>query len=175
MQVPPTPELKIFMQAERFRRARHALDKTADVEIKVGWLGVPLVTISAFAIELFLKCLLLIEGGKLTKVHDLDYLFGLLPEHVRKEIEALWDARPQPDEVQWAFIESQNKIKVPRDLRGQIRESKDAFVRIRYGFENASEIRFYIDQLADILWSVIVKRRPIWARLKPGTHQAHLT
>jgi hypothetical protein len=43
---------------------------------KAAFMATPSMALSAFAIELFLKCLLLLEGKDLDRIHTLNVYFG---------------------------------------------------------------------------------------------------
>src|ERR1700674_3293155 len=66
-----------------------------DVEKDRGLEGVfqfPAMVISAFASELFLKCLLVVENKEPPRnVHNLAKLFGLLEQARQGRIQTLWD------------------------------------------------------------------------------------
>jgi hypothetical protein len=55
-------------------------------------LGSPSVMMSAFAVELYLKSLLLMEGKSYNKHHELEKHFGALNQSHRDRITALWNA-----------------------------------------------------------------------------------
>src|SRR5712675_1913175 len=67
---------KIFMNAERFRRADVLLRSVQDPQIAVA-VASPALVLSAFASELYLKSILVIEKGKAPGWHRLKNLFDL--------------------------------------------------------------------------------------------------
>lgn len=52
----------------------------------------PTMVLSAFAAELFLKCLLVLEGGTILSTHRLDVLFKRVSHKRQRKIQELWEA-----------------------------------------------------------------------------------
>lgn len=57
----------------------------------MGIISHPLLVLSAFASELYLKCLITIETNETPDGHDLERLFARLQVPTRHEIDGLWD------------------------------------------------------------------------------------
>ena len=77
----------IFVIAEQFRDA----SKFLILAREHGWqtdVAMPAVTCAAFAMELFLKCLLAMETGKVPEIHDLRHLFNRLGKLSQDKIRA---------------------------------------------------------------------------------------
>jgi hypothetical protein len=115
------------------------------------------MALSAFATELLLKCLVLLENKEFDKIHALDNLFKTLSHRQQREIDAHWEA------------EARSKIKplcqrfgYPSDLSNALFKCRDAFRQLRYGYENPDEPFFYLGELPAILWHEIIKARPDW-------------
>jgi hypothetical protein len=70
--------LKIYMNAERFRIADNQLRSTDPQVMNV--VGLPTLVLCAFASELYLKCLLVVETGKAAPTHNLKALFRELAQ-----------------------------------------------------------------------------------------------
>ena len=76
-------------------------------------LGAPTVACFAFAIELFLKLLLLLETGKYDQEHELDEIFEKLSSGVKEQIES----------------------NCRSDVRYYLKQARNAFVQWRYQHE----------------------------------------
>src|SRR5690349_16628975 len=82
----------IFLQAHAFFQANEALYETFKYHPeKLYQVSLPACTLSSFACELFLKCLLCIETGDAPNGHHLRKLFDMLSESTRHRLEKLWD------------------------------------------------------------------------------------
>src|ERR1700733_8329761 len=78
----------IFVVGEQYYQASEYLGQTA----KAGSfpnVGMPAVVCAAFALELFLKCLLVMESGKLVEIHDLRKLFDKVDGATQSRIQTL--------------------------------------------------------------------------------------
>src|SRR5690348_14460205 len=60
------------------------------------FIGPPSMVICSFAIELFLKCILLIEGQEVPNTHDLAKLFRRISHKRKRRIDELWEAHGRP-------------------------------------------------------------------------------
>jgi hypothetical protein len=101
-------------------------------------LGQPILVLSAFASELFLKSQIETEGTKLPRKHDLETLFGALAPDTRAAIEATWDKMMVADEHNTHRLEVQAGQSMPRDLSTALAMSKNSFQEIRYFYETNS-------------------------------------
>jgi HEPN domain-containing protein len=54
------------------------------------------MVLSAFAAELFLKCLLVLETGEAAPTHRLDVLFKRVSHKQQRRIQELWEADGRP-------------------------------------------------------------------------------
>ena len=63
------------------------------------------MVLSAFAIELFLKCLLLLESKEIDRIHSLNVLYRRLSHKQKRRIDEVWEqeARPKLDELRRKF------------------------------------------------------------------------
>ena len=105
----------------------------------------PSMVLSAFAAELFLKTLLVLEGQNPPEIHHLGTLFKRIHNNRTKtQIKALWDASVAEREGEF----QQNKrflgITIPRDLRSALSDCGDAFKLLRYAYEDPAKGKFYI-------------------------------
>ena len=128
---------------------------------KAAFMASPSMVLSAFAIELFLKCLLLLEGKELDRTHTLNVLFRKLSHKRKRRIEEVWDkeARPKVDTLRRKF-----GLSHPSDLSNALATCGKAFEHMRYGYEDPDRQVFYLGELPTILWRTILELRPEWAK-----------
>jgi len=121
----------------------------------------------AFAIELYLKCLIQLETGQLIKnEHDLHKLFAKLNEETQQEIETQFNSlqkNPQydlsnaPEEIKKAAASA------PKNLREALKVGGNAFVEWRYLYESTGYgNHFSLFPLPTILQTAILKKKPEW-------------
>jgi hypothetical protein len=124
----------------------------------------PTMVLSAFASELLLKCLLVIETGEAPdNIHELHTLFGKLKHKTKRRIEEVWDAECR------GKIEGLAKLQgVPTDLPNALFRCTKAFERLRYAYEDQfRDVTFYIGDFPGILARVISEIKPEWAPSEP--------
>lgn len=159
---------KIYMKADGFSAA-HDLLARAEVPIHVRMLtGTAGIVLSALACELFLKCLVLIETGKLERGHHLKHLFDRLEMNTKRSIRSIWDAEIVPrQKLLWDAFERETGSKISRDLPTALSRSKGAFEKLRYSYEGDVEnIDYVLNELPWILKRVILARHPEWKQLR---------
>jgi HEPN domain-containing protein len=153
---------KVFDQAERFRVADRLL-RSDRFEMQVTEVIIlPAIVLSAFSSELFMKCIVLLEGGKLERTHNLYSLFGKLTKSTQDRIVALWDAEIATDKDQLDQLQAVAGVPVPRDLPGVLKECGDAFTAIRYEYEDPLKANFLMSELPPMLKEVVLAARPDW-------------
>jgi hypothetical protein len=168
MKGPPQPKLdpqQIYLNgcrfqfaSERLRDANHL--RPGDFEL----LAYPSMVLSAFASELYLKCLICIETGTVPdSIHSLKKLFRQINRRYQSQVEDGWKLQVQrPDIVQsLAMIEAQYGVKVPRDLDWALDAGSHGFVQIRYIYEGA-QTKFLLGDFPQILRAVILQVKPEW-------------
>jgi HEPN domain-containing protein len=126
---------------------------------QAAFMASPSMVLSAFAIELFLKCLLLLEGKEIDRIHTLNVLYRRLSHNRKRRIEEVWEkeARPKVD-----MLNQQFGLGWPSDLPNALVTCARAFERMRYGYEYPDQ-PFYLGELPPILWRTILELRPEWA------------
>lgn len=67
---------------------------TSDENREIHRYGPAYVAVSAFSIELYVRCLLSIECRQYPETHDLEKLFGQLKRETREALRKTHDARP---------------------------------------------------------------------------------
>jgi hypothetical protein len=86
-----------FAKTEQYVRSRD--------NPQAGFMASPSMVLSAFAIELFLKCLLLLESKEIDRIHSLNVLYRRLSHKQKRRIDEVWEqeARPKLDELRRKF------------------------------------------------------------------------
>jgi hypothetical protein len=126
-------------------------------------LRIPGCTLSAFACELFFKCLICIETDTAPKGHNLKRLFDTLQRSTKRELEALWADYASAAKATWDDYERQHNIVIPRDLSGALSAGSRAFEGLRYMHEPNSLVFVYcLDDFPWALGHVISSRKPEW-------------
>jgi HEPN domain-containing protein len=171
----PIDPVKIYMNAERYRIAylllREAGDKDATLMATVS---APHMMISAFAIELYFKCLLCLQRKNVPQTHNLRALFRDLDNSTKKRIEWIWNQHAPTLEKLWQILEQTETKKIPRDFESLLNISSQAFHQIRYLHESSAG-SFFVGDLVPILGTVILELQPTWAKLRhtPPTPLPH--
>jgi hypothetical protein len=168
---------KIFMSAEGFRIAHKLL---CDVDMPIHQrmqTGTSQIVLSAMACELYLKCLVHMETGKLEWGHQLKHLFDRLEVPTKKTICSMWDVEVAPrHKDEWDAYERIIRIAVPRDLPMALKLANQAFEKLRYSYEgNIADVGYLLGgDLPWILRRVILSRRPEWAKLRPKVEESSI-
>jgi HEPN domain-containing protein len=167
----PLPDpLKIFMNAERFRQADLLLRSVNDQRIAVT-IASPALILSAFASELYLKCIVCIETGELAHGHHLKNLYRRIEPSTRRSIEEKWDEYVSSPVKQRLYeaLASINGRPVPVDFDWTLSEGSSAFTSLRYLHEvDDLKTKFLLGDFPNILREVIVQKRPQWAFMAHG-------
>jgi hypothetical protein len=153
-------EQSIFVQANGFHKASELLATT----LVNPFCMTAMVTNSAFASELYLKCLIIIETGQLMKdQHNLRKLFLKLREDTQKTIENHFDEEmaKAPDISEEAKARLGGRIP-PTTLREALVQGGDAFIKWRYIYEDTNLQFFALFPLPKFLADVILARKPEW-------------
>jgi len=118
---------------------------------------------AAFSVELYLKCLLTVEGSEeVPFTHNLKELFQLLREESKGKL--------RESHNDWV-LEDSMMIEVRRhgrktDLNSLLEEMQDIFVRFRYFYEGLPDVTrdcgFGLRIFADCLRNRILDLRPDW-------------
>ena len=112
--------ISIFHHAETFIAAYDQLHAvTAE---RVGMLAAPITVISAFASELYLKCLIGRETGDAPRGHDLMVLHSKLTTELKAVLEKHWLAIASDRSGLLDFAERQRGRLLPRNLSDALRE-----------------------------------------------------
>jgi hypothetical protein len=165
-----TDPVQIYLHGNSFCEAYKMLSRTSNDPALMMSVGTPVMVMSAFSSELFLKCLICLETGKSSYGHHLKELFDQLSVPIKESIEQLWDQTVVPlRKPLWLAAEEQ-KVPIPRDLRSALAAGNDAFQTMRYCYEpdQAKKICFVLTDLPLVLKTVILQIKPEWRHV--GRH-----
>jgi hypothetical protein len=160
---------KIFEHASHFHESDHRLRYTvpSDRPELIPLVAHPAMVLSAFASELYLKCLLCLEGRKVPKTHNLKKLFQNLLPDTKGRLETLWEIENRKPERQRVFnvirtLDGGDKLRV--DLLSVLDLGADAFEELRYICETGRSI-FLLSDFPNLLRTVIIERKPGWGTI----------
>ncbi len=157
---------KVFMNAEGFRRADILLRTKQDPQLAVA-VASPALVLSAFASELYMKCILVIEKGKAPGWHHLKNLFDLISPAIQRKIERKWMQHTASDQTKrtYSAILQLTGQYVRTDFDWTLSAGAQAFVKLRYIHEDDGfGTKFLLRQLPDMLREVIIEEmKPAWA------------
>lgn len=119
-----------------------------------GAVSFPGMIVSAFASELYFKCLIYLDGRKPPNDHHLGKLFNKLSQTDRSLVQGEWDRMIVATEDQTKRLEIENNFSIPRDMDTALNECGDAFRLLRYVYEGHKAL-FYITHLPLVLKKVI--------------------
>jgi hypothetical protein len=163
--------LNIFRQANCFYQALAILCNVEPGNVQLAvTIGEPVMVVGAFTIELFFKCLVCIETGKVPHSHNLRELFDQLSESTRARIQRTWDNDIAVHrKAEWDRVEAAIGIKAARDLPGALSAASKSFERIRYSYEgNTADVQYFLQDLPQLLRRVIVEIKPDWKQEQRG-------
>lgn len=160
--LPSSDPRDIFTTADDFRMAYCVLVKADAALAPKHRLLAPQNTVGAFAVELYLKCLLVDGGAKTVPgTHDLHLLFGNLPKTVRVTINRHW--KKVVDETPHFKMA---RVPTDSDFGTMLSHIADSFDEWRYRFEEASaSIRWggvELPFIHTLLRWMITERHPDW-------------
>jgi hypothetical protein len=119
---------------------------TRDNNRDIGRYGPGCIILSAFSIELYLKCLLAIECGQYPETHNLQMLFGQLRPQTRDALRKRHDANLQR----------------PGNLDEMLAKGGEAFNKVRYLFEHRDQIQFGLNWLGELVRQKVISLHPEW-------------
>ena len=174
---PPLIEAKAILEhAERYHAGSLCLleairnPKTRDLRLVA-----PAVTLESFALELLLKCLLVLEKGVNPGGHDLLQLFNALSLSSKQRLERRFDQFLRQCELQAATGNADLKGKLAAAVgKTSINSLKDAleagsktFDFMRYVFDYDDSFGFMLSPIGLELHSMILDKQPQWASDPP--------
>ena len=160
--------LYIFLAGTNYYRTHELIHSAVDYDLNrltEGGYALPAATMSAFASELLLKCIICIEKGKAPHGHPLKALFDQLSPASQTEIIRLWDEYAQQRAEEWDYLEKKYDHEIPRTLPEALTAGSNAFEVLRYGHhEKPSKAfdGFLLDDFPHLLGRRILQLRPEW-------------
>jgi hypothetical protein len=152
----------IFAYAEGFFTAIDHLHRklTPEEFDRVIWAA---MTLSAFATELYFKCIIRLETGKAPKGHYVHDFFLKLSPTTKLVLEQKWDAIILNRADILKKLDQQLAHPVPRDLRSNLKEGNKGFELLRYAYEPGNAgFRFLLSDLPIALRRAILELQPTW-------------
>lgn len=152
---------KIFYHAERFFGAIDQLHKTS-IPKRYEFIQAPIIMLSAFASELYLKCLICGDLGAAPRGHSLLPLFNKLGAASQEAIEKRWDEAVSLRESDLRELEQVRGKPIPRSLVNALKLSGQSYEEVRYLYEQAPRYYSAIGDLPLVLRLAIKDLEPTW-------------
>jgi hypothetical protein len=145
----------IFLSAIEFEQATRILGKLP----YLVFVGDPFAVLGAFAVELYLKCLLMLDTGASVRGHNLRKLYNSLSPKMKQHVKELYDRR-RKGYVAWSPYHAIN-------LDMLLDRCSDVFEVARYRYEKnnskaASGSWSVIEPLRDAVKIAIWEIKPEW-------------
>lgn len=152
------------MNAERFRIADLTLRQHPDPRTMLV-VGSPALVLSAFASELYLKCLIALETGRAAQGHDLLALFKSVGKETQANIDRRWSEYVMSPQQQrhYAGLASLVGHSIPTDLNWALKNGGSGFVELRYLHEGDDGSKFLLGDFPDILRAEVLLQKPEWS------------
>jgi hypothetical protein len=156
---------QIYYHANRFLGTDQAIRKIFGGNAE--WsptVAPPTMVLSAFAAELYLKCILIIEKEEAPEnIHLLHVLYRRLSHKAKRRIEQLWESDSRPNLATLAKMTG-----APTDLPNALFRCSAAFEQLRYAYEkNFNNVTYYVGDFPWILARYIAEIRPEWKGPEP--------
>jgi hypothetical protein len=161
---PITPQ-SIFQHAETFMASLDHMHNAGPD--RVTSFAAPLLVITAFAAELYFKCLLCHATGNIPRGHYLHHLYSKLPNNYQTTLNKYWSLIVKDREEMLRNLEDQGESTLPRDLNGALVEGNKAFEQLRYIYEGPEAFRFNLSELPIALRRTILEIEPTWSAPDP--------
>jgi hypothetical protein len=157
----PDPEkvFRAFLSAEAFLEiCKVMVAALENGNFRILSLG--LATNAAFALEMYLKCLLLLESGLAARGHDLYNLFHKLDQSTQSDLTKDHEEFLKRNQ---AFVAKAQETGLPTDLEELLKLGRSAFTDFRYAHEQVpSETDFALNGLTYCVRQRILKKQPKW-------------
>ena len=134
-------------------------------------LTLALATNAAFSLEMYLKCLLLLEEGRAPHEHDIHRLFHALSQSTQSE---LIEAHKNFVSSNPSFVEQARQTESPTDLENLLKLGRNAFTDFRYAHERIpSETVWGLNGLTKCVRERILELQPSWNSALQEVPDAH--
>ena len=164
-------ELYLFRSADAFHEASLlALDRATKTKNEGQKFNLAVVygVNGAFAVELYLKCLLAIELNQVPEIHDLQKLYFQLCRNSRTKLRRRHDDLAKDNEV---LSVMQQKHGIKTDLESLLEDGKDVFKHYRYLFQGirgrTKGLGFLLELFGQVVRNRILDLRPEWPSDEP--------
>lgn len=147
-----------FRTAEAFSEASEGLHKSGR-EGNDKLLVLVFATLASFQLEMYLKCLLLVEQGLHREGHDVLKLFRCLSDKTQAELTAAHDEYQSDFPPALAELKRRN---IPSDLITLLDRGRRAFMDFRYAHENKGNSFWALTGLTRLIRERILRLRPEW-------------
>jgi len=152
----------ILRSADAFEQAGLlALERAAAQEELKFHLALVYGVNCAFAVELYLKCLLAVEDSQIPDTHNLKTLFNQLSRESRGKIRKRHDGLAKDHPVLSGFRQS---LGIKTDLNSLLEHGQDVFIQFRYMFEGIPDriepVGFALEMFGRIVRNRILDLRP---------------
>jgi hypothetical protein len=160
---PPADPLTYFIHGQRFYACDCALmHEGFDQEVK-DFTVYGAAVMSALASELFLKCLGVIESGRVSRTHNLNTLFKNLSPKTRTLIERRRDEILAGKKHLIDELEQETGTPISRRLTDALHVGANSFESLRYP-ELSPQANFFLTDLPHALLLAILELKPEWQR-----------
>lgn len=154
--------LQIYVQANSFQSALHFLSSNEDPN-HMAAVAFPAVVLAAFASELFLKCIICIEGKPVPHWHDLKSLYDLTSKPAQTRMKTYWGLMLHHRADFIARNEQSMNEVIPRDLERCLELGSRSFEELRYCYEpRATQSQFLLSDFPVVARSAILEVKPEW-------------
>ena len=117
----------------------------------------------AFAVELLLKCIMIMQNGHYYRGHNLLALYEKLNHSTQNELALLYDKK-----LPWRLSKNISEYE-SITFKMVLMEGANAFMDLRYSFEpnNGNNSRYHLDMAADIIVRYIQQIKPELKSIMP--------
>ena len=165
----PDPKLA-FVTAEAFLEICKVL-RAAYESGNTRILTLAMATNAAFSLEMYLKCLLLLEEGRAPHEHDIHRLFHVLGESAQSE---LIEAHKNFVSSNPYFVEQARQTESPINLENLLKLGRNAFTDFRYAHERIpSGTVWGLNGLTKCVRERILELQPRWNSALQEVADAH--
>jgi hypothetical protein len=120
----------------------------------------------AFSLEVYLKCLGMLDGKSIVGIHDLEDLYMQLEPATKEKAEQIYDEVRKNDSRCLRDAEAVRRAgEDPEDyfsLAAALKKSANAFKRLRYVYEETEVSDFTLNPLIIAIHRIILERKPEW-------------
>jgi hypothetical protein len=162
---PPIDLQEMFQSAEVYVLAGRTVYKTQKFAFSM-----PKCVLESLGLEIFLKCLILIEGGHYGNTHDLYRLFLAVSLKNQTKIRNSFSKTVPTGGIMYVKPGSGNQPSPRIDFDYVLRRSAKAFEAWRYVYEASQKENqaWLASGIVDCVRDVIVELKPSWGNFKYG-------